>query len=364
MINVMHLIDGLAIGGAERVLVDLVNNINKEVVHPLVCITRRDLTFSKEIDQDIPVYCLHRVKTFDLKAFQQFKQIVKAENIQIIHAHGYSSFKFAFIAKLFLFLHLKIVLHAHSSEPPGFLTCFIGRVGIDNFFGVSNETVHWAKVRFKLPDRKIHLLENGIDSGPYLSATPMDVRNFFIEDPAKIGIMVANVRPVKDILTLIDAVAKCQYRSNIGILIAGSIQDKEYFDLCLKRIHQLSLDKTIIFLGLRTDIPNLLASVDFGVLTSERETGPIALLEYMAAGLPFVVTNVGQVAYEVSANGISACVQTKDPLAFAKALDELLMEDENRLLKRIEDASHLLINKFDISQKSSELLHHYESMIR
>jgi glycosyltransferase involved in cell wall biosynthesis len=56
---------------------------------------------------------------------------------------------------------------------------------------------------------------------------------------------------------------------------------------------QLGLSETVIFTGLRSDVPRLLGALDVFVLPSEREALPVAVLEAMAAGLPVVATRVG-----------------------------------------------------------------------
>ena len=46
-------------------------------------------------------------------------------------------------------------------------------------------------------------------------------------------------------------------------------------------------------LGVRSDVPDLLAAADVAVICSDREGQPLALIEYMAAGRAIVATRVG-----------------------------------------------------------------------
>ena len=362
-IRVLHLIDSLAPGGAERMLVELVNNFDFNSITPVVCVTRHALTLKPFINPNINVFCLDRKATWDLKAIRAFGEIVKEEKVQIIHAHGYSSFRFACASRALSDLPVKIIVHAHSSDPPDFLTSLIGSFSLDYFIGTSMETIHWAEQKMHLPANKFVLFENAIDPKPYQKARKKKVDHLFSTNLDQIGIMIANIRPVKDLITLFRSLAISKNKEKIGIIIAGSVADENYFKTCTDELTRLSLQNHVIFQGYSDDIPALLAGVDFGVLSSERETGPIALLEYMAAGIPFVVTCAGQVANEVSKIGIPGCVPIKDPQAFAQALDVLIGESQEARDIRVKQAFNLANEKFNIHHQIKNLISLYQKIL-
>jgi len=361
--RVLHIIDSLAPGGAERMLVELVNSFDFDVVTPYVCVTRLNLTLKGSINPDITVYCLNRKSTWDWGAIRSFGKIIKEEKIQIIHAHGYSSFRFACAAQVLLGFPVKIIVHAHSSDSPDFFTSIIGRIRLDFFIGTSTNTIRWAKEKIHLSENKVLLLENAINPNPYLNVKPKTFSHLFRNKPIQIGVLIANIRPIKDFLTLFQALALSKHKDHIGILIAGSIANNDYFIRCKKELVYLALQDQVIFLGYCDDIPQLLASVDFGVLSSERETGPVALLEYIAAGVPFVVTRVGQVAIEAAKAGIPGCVPIKNPHAFSEALDALIEHPPKERNLRVEQGYKLLKNKFNIHHQIQILQTVYQKII-
>jgi len=73
-ISVMHVIDSLAPGGAERMLLDIVNNLDNEEYRISVCVTRSNQSLSRELHPDIPFMTLGRKWRFDPKGFIGFKQ--------------------------------------------------------------------------------------------------------------------------------------------------------------------------------------------------------------------------------------------------------------------------------------------------
>ena len=56
---------------------------------------------------------------------------------------------------------------------------------------------------------------------------------------------------------------------------------------------ELGIAERVRFLGIRTDIPDLMRNADAFALTSLSEAASLTLLEAMASGLPAVVTDVG-----------------------------------------------------------------------
>ena len=73
-------------------------------------------------------------------------------------------------------------------------------------------------------------------------------------------------------------------------------------------------------MGERGDVGDLMARAQLGVLTSDYEGLPIALLEYMAAGLPVVVTDAGDCAAVVRASGGGVVIPRGDVDALVAAI--------------------------------------------
>jgi glycosyltransferase involved in cell wall biosynthesis len=86
---------------------------------------------------------------------------------------------------------------------------------------------------------------------------------------------------------------------------------------------QLGLTGTVIFTGLRSDVPRLLGALDVFVLPSEREALPVAVLEAMAAGLPLVATRVGGIPEVVEDGATGFLVPPGDVAAMHCVLERL-----------------------------------------
>src|SRR5438105_4356067 len=79
----------------------------------------------------------------------------------------------------------------------------------------------------------------------------------------------------------------------VRFVLVGDGERRKEFE---RQVAELALERNFLFLGRRRDVPEILASCDIAVLPSTAEGMPNAVLEYMAAGLATVASNVGGVA--------------------------------------------------------------------
>lgn len=105
-----------------------------------------------------------------------------------------------------------------------------------------------------------------------------------------IGVVLANLRPIKGIEDLLAGVALLPDEMDVRILIAGSGTEREKYEQMIVR---LELSDKVELLGYVPEVDNLLARADFAILPSRSEGGSNALVEYLLAGLPTIATNVG-----------------------------------------------------------------------
>jgi glycosyltransferase involved in cell wall biosynthesis len=149
-------------------------------------------------------------------------------------------------------------------------------------------------------ESKIEVIPNGIELRNYMDLPPKDTR----DDCVNVGAVVRIV-PIKDIKTMIQAfsAAKQQY-SKIRFYIMGPAdEDTGYYDECRQLAESLGLNE-LVFTG-RIDVKEYLGKMDILVLTSISEGQPLAILEGMASGKPFVATNVGSCSELLYGNGDS-----------------------------------------------------------
>jgi glycosyltransferase involved in cell wall biosynthesis len=141
----------------------------------------------------------------------------------------------------------------------------------------------------------IHVVSNGLAPAPIAKTRQAWRSDLNIPQNAVVAVMLANFRPQKDHTTLLNAWAGMLKDANPDqprpcLVLAGAPQFT--FQEVRQLAEELKIIDTIRFPGQVHDVSGLLAACDIGVLISKREGLSNAVLEYMAAGLPVITTDL------------------------------------------------------------------------
>jgi glycosyltransferase involved in cell wall biosynthesis/peptidoglycan/xylan/chitin deacetylase (PgdA/CDA1 family) len=146
----------------------------------------------------------------------------------------------------------------------------------------------------KTPSEKIEILPNALDLAR-CAPFEADQRDKWriqlgLDTRGPIVVSVANLRPVKDLGTLVKAArfVRDQF-PNVCFLLLGEGPD---YDKLSQQIDASGLTGAVRLVGGCADVIPYIASADIGVLTSRSEGSSNAVLEYMAVGLPPVVSDI------------------------------------------------------------------------
>lgn len=341
-VNVLHLTDTLDAGGAEYMAVNVVNLLPRKRYRPHLCTTRREGVLAHRIAPDVNRLRLARRWRFDLQALNRLTTYIKQSEIKILHAHGTALFV-AVLASLRP-PHPMIVWHDHYGrcgfdDRPVWLYRLAARQ-VKGVIAVNQLLVRWACERLRVPASRVRYIPNfaltSAASEPEISL------------PGSSGsrvVCVANFRPEKDHLTLVHAIAQVvPVCPDVQVFLVGAAIDPDYLVQVREEIERCGLTNHISILGPRNDVPAILKACDIGVLSSASEGLPLALLEYGAANLAAVATNVGQCAEVLEEGRAGLLVAPGDPVQLAAALVSLLQSAERhrelatRFRGRIEQA--------------------------
>jgi glycosyltransferase involved in cell wall biosynthesis len=352
--RVMHIIDSLAIGGAERMLVTLANRSLADGLEVSVCATRAGGPLASELDARVPLRVLPRRRRVDPDSFAALERFASDRRIEIFHVHGRSSFSFLAVARTVGGVTAPIVFHDHygaiERDPsvPAWMRCW-GAAMVGQYVGVSNGLCKWAE-RARVPRCRIRAIENGIEMNRYRCHRPFGMPPG--DQPVRrklIGLVVGNIRPDKGIEVLLRAMAGISRHRQPQIWICGGCQDAAYESRCRGLIRALGLRGCIRFLGERDDIGRFVANADFGVIPSISESGPLVLAELLSAGLPVVATEAGSLARRARSLGVRDFVPPGDAAALAAALERLISLTPAQRVARGEHGRALAARHFDIA---------------
>jgi L-malate glycosyltransferase len=141
---------------------------------------------------------------------------------------------------------------------------------------------------------KVEILPNGTNLSRFVPATPEERtetrRALGWNAQGPICISVANLSKVKDLATLVNAAKLLHGRlPSIQFILVGEGPEREGLQDLAAR---LGLSDVVKLVGRQSDVRRFLAAADFGVLTSQSEGSSNSVLEYMAMGLPSVVSDI------------------------------------------------------------------------
>jgi len=319
-VGVMHLIDTLEPGGAERMAVNLANHLPQDRYRAFLCATRREGPLSGSIEPHVVHLSLGRKWSFDIAAIRALARFIHENQIEILHAHSSSLFMAALAAGFHQ--NVRIVWHAHCGRLVDSRNAAPYRLlarRISGVIAVSDALAAWSRTRLHIPAEQIWYIPN---------FTCMRAADTHPELPGRKGsriVHVANLRPQKDHATLLRAFAAIASRvPEAHLLLAGGAPDRAYRDSVVAQIERHALEQRVSMLGSRADISGILAQCDIGVLSSASEGLPVSLIEYGLAGLPAVATDVGQCREVLDSGNAGVLVRPGDAAALANALYRLL----------------------------------------
>lgn len=316
-INILHIITGLGMGGAEKVVFNLSQYINKNEFNSfIVAMSTKDTLLNDFIDKNVDVYILRKSKTLiDIYTIiKTINSLIKEKSIDIIHAHMVHSMMACSILKI-LNPSVKIVFTAHSIN----LGSKFREVLIYLLRPLRNVDIIFSKENVQFFQKKKNIvIPNGILVKNY--ELNLQKNNLFT------FVSVGRLEEVKNHILLIDIVESLSEEFEFQLLIAGDGHLKNNLE---KLIKEKNLSSKIKLLGLRKDIPSILNTSHCFVLPSLWEGFPIALLEAGASKLPIITNTVGSIPSFLN-NENAYVIQLHE---FEKTMREVIQNYENAKAK-------------------------------
>ena len=294
VLHVMH------VAGAEVLVVETIRRLGDRIKPTIFCLDAIGPLGERLRSEGVDVVCLNRRPGRDWRVSWRMARAIRERGIEVIHAHQYTPFFYSALAKLLLRRPPRLILTEHGRHYPDVVSPkrrFVNRMMLDPLADAVNACCAFSAEHLGRIDgfsaKRIEVIENGIDIDRYRTASDRpNLRHRLGLDPTRRYVTaVARFHPVKDHATLIRAFAiVAAARNDVDLLLAG---DGPLRADLTAQVERLGLGQRVHFLGVRSDVPDLLQAVEVFTLTSVSEAASLTLLEAMASSLPVVVTNVG-----------------------------------------------------------------------
>jgi len=321
-LRVMQMIDSLSMAGAERVSVNYANAIAELGHNSFLCTTREEGPLKELVEDNVKIFFMQKKSLYDIKAYANLIKYVKENRISIIHAHS-SSFFTAIIVKLFT--GVKVVWHDHNGNRMYAKSRFNFSVKYFSYFFdyvvcVNKNLKIWAVDNLITFQSKIIYLPNYAEL-KFTKEAPM-----LPGLKGKRMVVLANLRNPKDHLNILNAfsILKEKGFDEWHLLLVGEDKVDKYSDTLKSYIKTNDLKNNVSILGARNDSAMILKACDIGIICSESEGLPMALLEYGLASLAVVSTDVGECSAVLDDGKAGKLVPVHNSVLLAESLEELI----------------------------------------
>ena len=310
--NILHISRTMDIGGAERIVYQLSSDLKDEFDSVHVASTggiwESDLA-AKGIQH-------HKILDIDsknpltvLKLLYSIHQIIKNNEITIVHTHHRMAAFYIRLLKLFN-SKLKHVYTAHN--------VFRDKLPLYRFALKNAKSVAVGEAVNKNLKEDVGITDSSvIYNGVIFKETENKVDEIVNSDGIKLG-CIARLSEQKGLIYLIEAMSLLTVK-DIRLFIVG---DGELRNELENKVEELHLQNSVIFLGYRKDIVECINSFDFLVSSSLFEGLALNVIEAFMNSKTMVASDIPGIN-EVVTNKNGILVPAKDPVALAVAIDKL-----------------------------------------
>ncbi len=364
IMKIVQLISCFTPGGAEVFVKNLSIELSKsEEVQVWALSKSNDLGFAKKMIEELQINNINtrilgkrphkdRVKTILL-----LKSALRKYKPDVINSHLEHITFFASLSNMFSNRPIIQTIHSTKISRPKMQRLFLNKL-LNCFVAVSNKTKTILINKVGIPQNKIEVIYNGIDCLCFLA------QNRNTKKTSIKIIAIGRLHPAKNYEGLLKAfklVLDKLREENPYRPILDIVGDGKPKNSLITLTDQLNLQDKVNFLGVRNDIPQLLADHDIYVMSSLWEGLSISLLEALASGIPIVATNVGS-NDEIIDNGIDGLLAEPDnPEALAEKIIELIRNPDLR--RRISMNAVQKSKQFSIEKTAKNYLKVYKKFI-
>ncbi len=332
--KILHYINNLGSGGAEKLLSDILPSFKQKGHHVelLISNNQKNAFFEEEIKR-------HNITIINLNSsFYNPLQVLKVIRIlrlgkyDVVHAHLFPSQYWLAFASFFKPAKTKLIKTEHSvfNERKNYKILWPLEKLVYSRYKAIIAISQQVKDNLALwigNENKIHIVENGVNVNQIkqLQQAISEVDYSFISKDNFNLLMVGrfDLDKQKDQISLIKALPLLPV--NTVLFLAGQGKRREEVE---DVVNQLKLQNRVVFLGLRSDVYKLMGLVDLNVLSTNHEGFSGVTLESLASGKPFVGSDVVGVNNAVPNSDF--LFPKENPEALAKKINHIIQNHDFR----------------------------------
>lgn len=362
--KILHIINSLATGGAEKLIVETLPLYAKRGLQAdLLLLNGAEHPFLQKLTSK---NCCHIYNVGSSSVYNPLnilKIIPYLKKYDLVHVHLFPAQYWVVMAKLLSFSKTELIFTEHNTtnrrlENPIFE--FIDRWIYQFYTSVIAITPEIKTLLLKhtgLSETRFTVIENGVNLSVIQNATalPKTELSSFISEFDTVLIQIAAFREQKDQKTLIRTMQLLPDFYKLILVGVGPLKTE-----CENIVTELGLKNRVVFLGSRMDVPALLKTADIVVLSSKYEGLSLSSIEGMASGKPFLASDVPGLTEVVKGAGI--LFSQGDETQLAKEVMRLATDPIH--YKSVAAACQRRAADYDISKMVDEHIKLYQSLTK
>lgn len=320
--KILHIIDNLSMGGGQNLLIGLAglqqqmgNEVRVLALEPCedLLVKQKIEKFGVQVDELTHKIGLHN-------PLQIFLLMPCLRKFDIVHVHLFPALYWVGFAKMFSLCSKTIVYTEHSTKNRRRTNPILRRIdnlvyrfSYNKIIACSDKALE-TFLQVYPGIRHVCSINNGVDTKLIAAAEPYSKKQLLgISEDSFVVTMVARFMFMKRQDTIVDAISKLPHKFHACFV--GSEPNDEGLLKVMEQAKRLNVSERVHFLYLRPDVPRILKTSDVLIMSSEYEGLSLSSIEGMAAGKPFVATDVDGLREVVKGAGVLFGLNNSEELA-------------------------------------------------
>jgi len=382
--HIIHLIEGLGPGGAERLLYTNLKHLDRRRFRStVVTVFPQEKHWEEPIRQlGIEVIGLNcrNYRSLPAATIRLHTQI-RRSGANLVHTHLWSANIIGRLAGWIGGTPVISSVHSPDYEPAALqsgttlnplkwkmaltLDKWTARLGCNRMIAVSEYVRQCTASQLRFPLPKIDLLYNPVDiaeigNGPNRSRNEL-LAEIGLPPDAVVLLNVGRLAPEKGFLDAVRALpAVRRHYSAVHLVSVGSMANIAWVDRVNAEVVRLQQNQHVHLLGSRRDVVEWLHACDLFLFPSLFEGLGIALIEAMVAGCACVASRTGPMPEVIQDGQDGVLVDPNDPEGLAQAICDLLRDPARR--QKLGRAARGAVDRFDPTVAAEKLAAIYEAI--
>ena len=370
-LRIFFFIPDLNAGGAERVLVNIVNHVNRDRFTPFLLLFRKIGPLLSQVSGDVQICDLQHLHEKICRGFEwldlviRFIKYARQSRPDAVVSFMWYPNAIALAANSIGGLNLKIIATEHTSSATykGKMIGLLRRLLIRALYPKANMIVAPSQgiaddlyLRYGISKKKLKVIHNPLDTNVILKKAGEPLEHPWYGKGESIIIAIGRLGQEKGFSFLIRAVAHlAREGTRCKLIILGEGTEKENLQRLVK---ELSLEDAVSLPGFQENPYKYLSRSTVFVLSSLYEGFPNVLLEALALGVPSIATRCPTGPEEIIIDGVSGIlVEPASEEAMADAIKRVLSDAELR--KKLAEGGRKRAEDFSVEK----IIKEYEAAI-